>query len=312
LISNSAFGEPEAALEGRSNGDSLVGTSSRLHQKNYNASAGLPAEANFCRHSGAGNAEETGISTNYTISAQESLGPSFPGSHTSSNDGHIKTEGPSSPFPQEWKDKRCTGVLKAVGMRLDKIRSVSSRAVQGIVLQECFEMGGWLRDTSPKELRDALWRTLVADRGPDGKNAPWWYRRACLECLTNGTQDGDLNTAALIENRNTPSTMKTFLRRVQQVVWNRTFFLSYGGRNEVPEKVLFGLAPTRAEAEDIICILFGCSVPVILREIRDQSGSHFVLIGEAYVHGMMDGEALTKENPPPAPPYTGYETFEIH
>jgi hypothetical protein len=37
LITGSAFGDPEAALQGRSNGDSLVGVSSRQHQKNYNA-----------------------------------------------------------------------------------------------------------------------------------------------------------------------------------------------------------------------------------------------------------------------------------
>jgi hypothetical protein len=50
---------------------------------------------------------------------------------------------------------------------------------------------------------------------------------------------------------------------------------------------------------DLVCILFGCSVPVILREItgklrkpRDGRVYH-ELIGEAYIHGKMDGEALS-------------------
>ena len=50
LISKSAFGEPQAALQGRSNGDSLVGMPGRKHQKIYNASAGLEAFAEFGRY----------------------------------------------------------------------------------------------------------------------------------------------------------------------------------------------------------------------------------------------------------------------
>jgi hypothetical protein len=40
---------------------------------------------------------------------------------------------------------------------------------------------------------------------------------------------------------------------------------------------------------DKICIFFGASVPFVLRE-RDDGG--FMFLGEAYVHGLMDGEAL--------------------
>lgn len=52
---------------------------------------------------------------------------------------------------------------------------------------------------------------------------------------------------------------------------------------------LFGLCPPDTKVGDIICILHGCSVPVVLRE--KQSG-YMSLVGEAYVHGVMDGEAL--------------------
>ncbi|KAF2731828.1 hypothetical protein EJ04DRAFT_514298 [Polyplosphaeria fusca] len=44
---------------------------------------------------------------------------------------------------------------------------------------------------------------------------------------------------------------------------------------------------------DLVCILFGCSVPVILRQrLGGPGNSHFELLGEAYIHGKMDGEAL--------------------
>jgi Heterokaryon incompatibility protein (HET) len=60
--------------------------------------------------------------------------------------------------------------------------------------------------------------------------------------------------------------------------WN--FFISPKG--------YIGLAHRNARYSDKICILLGASVPFILREEDD----HYLLVGEAYVHGLMDGEAI--------------------
>ncbi|KAF9467034.1 heterokaryon incompatibility protein-domain-containing protein [Collybia nuda] len=54
-----------------------------------------------------------------------------------------------------------------------------------------------------------------------------------------------------------------------------------------------GLVPVNAEVGDLICILFGASVPLVLRRKID---GRYQLIGEAYVYGIMDGEFLKKEN----------------
>jgi hypothetical protein len=62
---------------------------------------------------------------------------------------------------------------------------------------------------------------------------------------------------------------------------DRRPFLSSGGH--------IGLAPARVEVEDCICIMFGSPVPYVLRASTE---GRFVLIGEAYVHGIMDGEWL--------------------
>ena len=56
-----------------------------------------------------------------------------------------------------------------------------------------------------------------------------------------------------------------------------------------------GLAPARAEPGDCICIIFGSPVPYILRASTE---GKFVLIGEAYVHGIMDGEWLDHDHAP--------------
>ena len=54
-----------------------------------------------------------------------------------------------------------------------------------------------------------------------------------------------------------------------------------------------GMAPHHARKGDIVCLLLGCRIPVVLRE-RKEGG--FRLVGEAYVHGIMKGEAMTKDN----------------
>ncbi|KAH6690200.1 hypothetical protein BKA61DRAFT_625796 [Leptodontidium sp. MPI-SDFR-AT-0119] len=49
--------------------------------------------------------------------------------------------------------------------------------------------------------------------------------------------------------------------------------------------------PWRAQKADVICVLFGCSVPVVLRELENEV---FEFVGECYVDGYMDGEAIGK------------------
>ncbi|PVH83556.1 HET-domain-containing protein [Cadophora sp. DSE1049] len=56
----------------------------------------------------------------------------------------------------------------------------------------------------------------------------------------------------------------------------------------ISKKGYIGLGPVPAKKGDLICVLYGCSVPVILRKVD----KHYILVGECYVHGLMDGEAL--------------------
>lgn len=49
-----------------------------------------------------------------------------------------------------------------------------------------------------------------------------------------------------------------------------------------------GLASADVEEGDIICILFGGKVPYALR----RKDGYYRFLGECYVHGIMDGEAM--------------------
>ena len=70
--------------------------------------------------------------------------------------------------------------------------------------------------------------------------------------------------------------------RVTTKNWNRRLLVS--------EKGMLGMAPIKAKKGDIICVLFGCSVPLLLRQRH--SLEEYEFIGECYLDGYMNGEAL--------------------
>jgi hypothetical protein len=58
----------------------------------------------------------------------------------------------------------------------------------------------------------------------------------------------------------------------------------------VTSKGYIGAVPEQAQQSDLVCILFGCSVPVVLRKRKEENCYSF--IGECYLHGFMDAEAI--------------------
>lgn len=54
-----------------------------------------------------------------------------------------------------------------------------------------------------------------------------------------------------------------------------------------------GLAAEAVHQGDVVAILLGCNCPIVLRPYGDNL---FHVIGECYVHGLMDGEILSQEN----------------
>lgn len=71
----------------------------------------------------------------------------------------------------------------------------------------------------------------------------------------------------------------------------KTFFVSHQG--------YIGIGPEDTQVGDIVYVLFGGSVPFLLRDSPDapeRRGSH-TFVGHTYVHGIMDGEVLEKDIP---------------
>ena len=78
--------------------------------------------------------------------------------------------------------------------------------------------------------------------------------------------------------------LKYFNGRVEDTV------VTMARRLAVTEEGHLGMAASRATRGDLICVLYGCSIPVLLREQKDGTCE---LIGECYLDGFMNGEALT-------------------
>lgn len=194
-------------------------------------------------------------------------------------------------------DKR----LFVKGFVLDIINDIKDASLYGSVSPAWLILGGWSRkQPTSDQVVDALWRTLVADRGPDGGNTKEYYRKAFEQAVEN-SPGGGINTTDL-RHRGHPILVE-FLKRVEAVVTNRRMF-----KGKFDTKNL-GLAPEGAGKGDCeywatcyviianvirrldVCIIRGMSVPVVLRPVDTENGKHYEMIGECYVHTMMDGRA---------------------
>jgi hypothetical protein len=117
-----------------------------------------------------------------------------------------------------------------------------------------------------------------------------------------------LNGAAI----NISSVFQDLMIAIEKATNYRTLFIT--------EEGYIGLGPTTMKPGDGICVIRGCNVPLVLRSqevlpdhrqgqshlgVRIEAPSrevsrrthhrHHRLIGECYVHGFMDGEAISTE-----------------
>jgi len=255
-IDGHAFGGPSGILNGRKHGDSFVGGPERLNQQHYNASEDLKPFFRFgkCKISG-GEGNGKGNGTTLKPNVNSPVGRSeTPETHDGLSNPQLPRGTKPEPASPINVSRRFDGTLHVRGFHLDTIgKKLTGRVVNGVIPFEAFEFGGWTSkpedEVTPDRVPDPLWRTLVADRGPNGTNAPTWYRRACLACLIHANSNGDFNTQEFKHMPGTPIAIKSFLERVRSVIWCRKFFLTDGKGKHKPS---FGLAPHGTMPGDLI------------------------------------------------------------
>jgi hypothetical protein len=267
-VDDGAFGRGEEVYHGRKAGDSLVG---------------LPGLSQY-------NASGVGHRKKYP----DVQFPQDPQRHGLSSE----TEGRPQSLSLDNAILPNTTLIVA-GLEIGTVSFCNQPFADGVIPRDCLEKLGWCFNwgaTEVEDVPDQLWRTLVADRGPNGQPKAKTYRRACQFCLVNLTRNGHMNIKEVLREEEDGHYTKDYLERVLAVTWDRSFIEGspLGPKNtDVPEKKLVGLGPSKSKTGDVIAILYGCSVPVILRPVPDTQDYEF--IGEAYIHGKMDGEAIGEQ-----------------
>ncbi|KAI1132443.1 heterokaryon incompatibility protein-domain-containing protein [Nemania abortiva] len=198
-------------------------------------------------------------------------------------------------FGTDDETKTYNGSVFVKGIVLGEVEALSTRMAEGIILKECLEMfpGIAVDDTgAPHDIPQSLWCTLCANYGTDGKRAPRLYRRALLDLFRKSGCLASLDTIELLSTHQ-PDYVMDFLQRAQSVCWNRRVFQSK--KSIGPRWDLVGLAPRLTRLGDKVCILYGCSVPVALRphQQNNTTAVRWEIIGEAFVHGEMEGQTLS-------------------
>ncbi|KAF7541033.1 hypothetical protein G7054_g954 [Neopestalotiopsis clavispora] len=156
------------------------------------------------------------------------------------------------------------GAFTVTGFVLDTIENVEESAYEGTIPSTWLNLVDWVGGNDP--VPDELWRTLVADRGLDGKRyPPAYFPLACKWVFSQRTQEGNIDCGEILRSGHCPSIATEFIQRVQSVVWDRRLVRTEGRRGA---NQLLVLVPEEARAGDLICILYGCSVPVVLRKVK--------------------------------------------
>jgi hypothetical protein len=135
---------------------------------------------------------------------------------------------------------------------------------------------------------ESLWRTLCGDETggiPPGRAPPEYFAayRVVRNYNTFTAADGSLDVTAAHE-RVIPEDYThytAFINRVGEHCAGRNLCVTDGGR--------LGIVSDGSMVGDKFCILFGSRVPFLLRECGDEL---WRLVGECYIHGYMDGEAM--------------------
>ena len=178
-------------------------------------------------------------------------------------------------------------VLELDGICYDTIETVSTSSLdrqtedENVILE-------WLYLAEPLIRRgfriEGFWRALIGERKKGDFPGPEQYGVPFEGYLAHAKSHQQRYTQILDTRRHQGSSSSTYPlvkeATLGYVAPNRKFFTT--------TKDLIGLGPRSMCKGDIICILSGGRVPYVLREERD----HHRLIGEAYVHGLMEGQAV--------------------
>ena len=136
---------------------------------------------------------------------------------------------------------------------------------------------------------DSLWRTLIANKtlaSLESYPAPASYGEM-FEVFQSRKEVPNTFSPDLPLARRRELFVQPFVMAVQGSLEDQRFFITRNGR--------IGIGPRDLKEDDLLVVFWGADMPVVLREKQGCQQ----LLGAAYVHGVMDGEAfesVTEDN----------------
>jgi hypothetical protein len=213
---------------------------------------------------------------------------------------------PTWTFYQKVLEQLPVPVLNARGFVLDIASDLEDPAASGRVPISWLKYGNSEEPNSDGTIpipnaSEHFWRTMVANRDSSGGNPPPFYSTVCRNVFREQPGKDYLDLLVARENK-LDMIQHEFLQRVEGIIWNRRL-------TRTNKYSFLSLVPEKTQPGDFLCIIAGCSVPVVLSK-RTQYGEdmgYFSLVGESYVHGMMEGEAFDLKSEHGIP----WETFRV-
>jgi hypothetical protein len=126
------------------------------------------------------------------------------------------------------------------------------------------------------QLSNAIWRTMMGNRFGDGPLPATADYGVCYKQWKEAVAEG----ITMVD-----SELTKFNERVSTFCHLRAFCVTDKGR--------IGLVPAKTQKGDLVCIFSDGEIPYVLRA----HNGHHSWIGEAYIHGVMFGEALEAVRP---------------
>jgi hypothetical protein len=143
------------------------------------------------------------------------------------------------------------------GFVLDELKHKLVASQEGNIPYEWPELAKWENfDSAPP---DGYWRTLVADQGGSVTDAAPLYCQRAVKDLHSVLQKKsfDILAKATLQS-DAGAILKGAMRKIQSIICDRSLV-------RIVHNKSLGLVPKDAEIGDLVCIIYGCSVPVVLR-----------------------------------------------
>jgi hypothetical protein len=170
-------------------------------------------------------------------------------------------------------------ILVAKGVRLGLVLVLTTPKVLSDTssIITLIKLGSELNDTD----FDSVWRSLVQDMGDQSDSPADSLEPYAREYFRRG------NVWFNTRRDSNPETKIKFLRYISH--FRKVVSLSGDRPLFVTEAGNYGVGPACAKTGDVAVILFGSNLCLVLRPIL---AGDYLLVGDAYVHGVMRGEVV--------------------